>query len=101
MLLVEVRNDRCVAGAAHVVAARGEVVTKLVKVVELAVEDGHDVAGLVGDRLAAGDEVDYPQAPVAEHAASEGVDRALVGPAMDQRIVHRGDDGGVRVARRC
>ena len=101
MLLVEVRDDRRVAGAADIVAARGEVVAELVEVVELAVEDGHDVAGLVGDRLAASDEVDDTQAPVAEHAASEGVDRALVRPAVDERVVHRGDDGRVRVARRC
>ena len=47
-----------VAGAADIVAARGEVVAELVEVVELAVEDGHDVVGLVGDRLAASDEVD-------------------------------------------
>ena len=71
-----------------VVAARLELVAELAEVVELAVEDGDDVAVLVRDRLAARGEVDDPQPPVAEHAAAEGVDRALVGAAVDDRVVH-------------
>ena len=101
VLLVEVGDHRRVAGPANVVAASCELVAELQEVVDLAVEDGHDVAGLVRDGLAPGDEVDDPKTAVAEHAALEGVDRALVRPAVDERVVHRGDDGGVRFARQC
>ena len=67
-----------VAGAADLVPASCELLAELEEVVDLAVEDADDVTGLVLDRLAAGDEVDDLQAPVAEHAAAERVDRALV-----------------------
>ncbi len=74
---------------------------QLEEVVDLAVEDGDDVTGLVPDRLAAGDEVDHLQAPVTEHAAAEAVDRALVRPAMEERGVHPLDEGCVRRAGGC
>jgi len=38
---------------------------------------------------------------VTEHAAAEGVDRALVRPSVDERLVHAGDEGRVGPARRC
>ena len=75
-----------------------ELVAQLAEVVELAVEDGDDVALLVCDRLAAGREVDHPQAPVPEHAPSERIDRPFVGPAVDERGVHPLDE---RCVRRC
>ena len=98
MLLVEMGDDGRVAGSPHVVALRGQLLAQLGEVVELAVEDADDVAGLVRDRLRAGDEVDYPQAPVAEYAAPEGVHRALVGAAVHERRVHARDEDGVRRA---
>ena len=64
---------------------------QLAEVVDLAVEDGGDVAALALDRLVAGREVDDREAPVAEHAAAEGGDRAVVGAAVDDRVVHRLD----------
>ena len=97
-LLVEVRDHRGVAGAAHLMA--GQLRPQLAEVVELAVEDGDDVARLVRDGLAAGDEVDDLQAPVAEHAAPERVHRALVGPPVDEGRVHPLDERRVRPARR-
>ena len=84
-------DDRRVTRAAYLVALRGQVAPQLVEVVELAVEDGDDVAGLVCDRLAARGEVDHLETAVPQHAAAEGVDRALVGPAVDERGVHRLD----------
>ena len=80
-------------------ARGGELGAQLAEVVELAVEDGDDVAGLVRHRLAARLEVDHPQAPVAERAAAEGVDGALVGAAMDERCVHAGDERRDRPSR--
>ena len=101
VLLVEVRDDGRVAGAADLVAALAELLAQLEEVVDLAVEDADDVTGLVLDRLAAGDEVDDLQAPVTEHAAAETVDRALVRPAMEERGVHPLDQGRVRRAGGC
>ncbi len=100
VLLVQVRDDGRVAGAADLVPAPGEVLAELEEVVDLAVEDRDDVPRLVLDGLAAGDEVDDLQAPVAEHAASIGVDRALVRAAMDERGVHPLDDRPVSLAAR-
>ena len=67
---------------------RAEPGPQLPEVVDLAVEYGDDVARLVRDRLASRLEVDHLQAAVAEHAAPERVDRALVRPAVDERCVH-------------
>ena len=92
-LLVEVRDDRRVARAAHLVAARGELLAQLVEVVELAVEDRHDLAALALDGLLARLEVDHAQAPMAEHARAEGVGRAVVGAAVHERVEHRVDVG--------
>ena len=99
VLLVQMRDHGRVAGAADVVP--GQLHAQLAEVVELAVEDGDDVAGLVRDRLAARLEVDHPQAAVAEHAAAERVDGALVRAPVDERRVHAGDERGIgRSARR-
>jgi hypothetical protein len=38
---------------------------------------------------------------VSEHAAAERVDRSLVGPAVDECLVHAGDGRGVGGAGRC
>ena len=86
---------------ADLVAALAELFAQLEEVVDLAVEDADDVAGLVLDRLAARDEVDDPQPPVAEHAPAEAVDGALVRPAVDERGVHPLHEGRVRRARGC
>ena len=101
VLLVQVRDDGRVAGAADLVPAPGELLAELEEVVDLAVEDRDDVSRLVLDGLAAGDEVDDLQPPVAEHAAAERVDRALVGAAVDERGVHPLDDRPVSLARGC
>ena len=78
-------------------AARREVAADVAEVVELAVEDGDDVPGLVRHRLVAGLEVDDAQAPVAEDAASERGDATRVGPAVDERLGHARHE--VRVGR--
>ena len=82
-------------------AALGELLAELEEVVDLAVEDGDDVPGLVLDGLAAGDEVDDLKTPVAEHAPAERVDRAFVGTAVEERGVHPLDDRSVSLAGGC
>ena len=74
--------------------------SQLAEVVELAVEDRDDVAGFVRDRLAAGGEIDHLQPPVPEDAAAERVDRALVGPAVHEGVVHPLDERRVGLPRR-
>ena len=101
VLLVQVGDDGRVAGAADLVPALRQLVPELEEVVDLAVEDADDVAGLVLHGLAAGDEVDHLQAAVAEHAASERVHRPLVRPAVEERGVHLLDEGRVRLAGGC
>ena len=101
VLLVQVRDDGRIAGTADLVAALREILAELEEVVDLAVEDGDDVSGLVLDGLAPGDEVDDPEPPVAEHAAAEGVDGALIRSAMDECAVHSLDDGPVSLAGGC
>ena len=97
VLLVDVRDDRGVTGARHLMAALGEAPPDVLEVVQLAVEDADDVTGLVERRLVAGREVDDLQAPMTEHAASECGDAARVRAAVDERVGHTGDD--VRVGR--
>ena len=100
VLLVQVRDHGRVAGS-RAPRAPASSAAQFAEVVELAVEDGDDVAGLVRHRLAPGLEVDHPQAPVAEHAATERVDRAFVGPAVHERGVHPGDERRVGGSGRC
>ena len=96
-LLVEVRQDRCVARAANLVPT--QLVAKRHEVVGLAVEHGDDVAPLVRHRLVAGLEVDDLQPLVTEHAVAEGVRRSLVRPALDERGAHGVHELGIRRAR--
>src|SRR5207302_8663917 len=79
VLLVEVRDHRCVSPAADVVAALGELASELGEVVELAVEDGDDVAALARDGLVAELGIQNLEPLVAEHARAEGVSRSLIG----------------------
>ena len=67
------------------------------EVVQLAVEDRDDVAGLVQRRLVAGLEVDDLEATMAEDATPERRDAAGVRTSMDERFGHARDD--VRVGR--
>ena len=97
LLLVDMRDHGRVARSRHVVAARGEVAPYVGEVVELAVEDGDDVLGLVGRGLVAGLEVDDAQPAMPEDAATEERDASRVGPAMEERLGHAPDD--VRVGR--
>jgi hypothetical protein len=97
VLLVQVRDHRRVARAAHLVT--GQLAAQLAEVVELAVEDGGHVARLIRHRLAARRQVDHLQAPVPEDAAAELVDAALVWPAVDERGVHTLDERRVGAAR--
>src|SRR5262249_57673601 len=88
-------------GSTYVGPAARELLAERREVVDLAVEDGHDVAGLVRDRLRAGQEVDDLQTPVAEDAAAKGVHRALVGTSVRERSVHALDQGGIGGSARC
>ncbi len=86
VLLVEVRQDRRVAAAAHFVAAGCELAPELGEVVELAVEDRDDRAGLVRDGLVAELRIDHLEPLMPEHARSERVGRALIrAPVADAR----------------
>ncbi len=85
---VGVRDQRRIACAADLVACCEELTTELVEVVELAVEDGDDLAALVAHRLVACLQVDHREAAVAEHAAPKRLDGAVVGAAVYDRRVH-------------
>jgi len=91
------RDDSGVTGAWHLMTTLVEAAANLVEVVQLAVEDRDDVAGLVRHRLLSGLEVDDTKAAMAEDAAAERGDAAGVGTSMDERLGHAGDD--VRVGR--
>ena len=78
-----------------------ELVAQLAEVVDLAVEDRDDVAGLVRDRLAAGREVDHSAGAGGRARSGRSVDRALVGPAVDERGVHPLDQRRVGPAGRA
>ncbi len=86
-----------VTGARHHVPSLGEVSPEVLEVVQLAVEDRDDVAGLVQRGLVAGLEVDDLEAAMAEDATPERRDAAGVRTSMDERFRHAGDD--VRVGR--
>ena len=98
VLLVEVRDDRRVAAAAHVVV--GELGAKLGKVVELAVEHGDDVAALVSNRLVAELRVEHLKALMPENAGAGGVGRSLVRPAVAESRSHLVDKTRLRLVRR-
>ena len=89
VLLVEVREHRRVARAAHLVAPQR--LAQLAVVVELAVEDGDDPARLVRNGLAAGLEIEHAQALAPERAPAVHLGRALVGAAVADRRAHRVD----------
>jgi hypothetical protein len=58
------------------------------EVVDLAVEDGADGAGLVVERLIAGGQIDDAEAPMAEPDARGEVIAGGVGAAMRDRVGH-------------
>ena len=97
MLLVRVRDDRRVAGSRHRVALLREVTPHFVEVVQLAVEDRDDVAGLVRRGLLSRLEVDDPEPAMAENAPAERRDATRVGTSMDEGRRHARDD--IRVGR--
>ena len=88
VLLVEVHDHLRVALGREAVAGPLEPVAQLAVVVDLAVEDDHDRAVLVGDRLVAGREVDHAQALDAEPGAVGREDAPLVGAAMLEARAH-------------
>ncbi len=101
VLVVQMRDHRRVAAAPDVVAASRELGTELREVVELAVEDGDDVAALVLNRLVAELGVEHLKALMAENAGAVGVRRPLIGAAVADSRSHRVDEGGLgRVRRR-
>ena len=67
------------------------------EVVQLAVEDRDDVAGLVRRGLLSRLEVDDPEPAMAENTAAEMGDATRVGPSVDERRSHACDD--IRVGR--
>jgi hypothetical protein len=69
VLLVEVQDDFHVGAGAEAVARREQPLAQLGAVVDLAVADQRDVAGLVEDRLGAALEIDDAQAAEAERDA--------------------------------
>ena len=98
VLLVRVRQDRRIAGAADAVVAK--LLPELLEVVELAVEDADDVVRLVGDRLEARGQVEHAEALMPEHATAVRVRRSLIRPAVRDCGAHRVDELGIRRARR-
>src|SRR6185503_17844534 len=82
VLLVEVRHELDVADTAKRVPLRLEVGAELAIVVELAVDDGDDVAALVRDRLVTGLQVDDREPPHREPRALSEPATVPVRPAM-------------------
>ena len=97
IFLVEMRQDGRVAAAAHLMAACRELLPELGKVVELAVEDRDDRAGLVRDGLVAELGIDHLEPLMAEHARSKRIGRALVGAAMADARPHPVDERLLRL----
>ncbi len=94
------RDHGRVAASADLVPLLRELAPQLLEVVELAVEDGDDVAALVRHGLIAELGIDHLQPLVAENARAERVGRALVGAAMPDARAHRVDERGRRGAGR-
>ena len=86
VLLVEMRDRRRVAGATEPMSLLLQLLPEPTEVVQLAVEDGHDAAVLVGNRLVARREVDHAEPAVPEGAPPPLADGAVVGAAMTNRI---------------
>src|SRR5690606_5830159 len=97
VVLVEVRHDLGVALGAQAVAGAPERLGRLAVVVDLAVEDERHAAVLVRHRLPAAGEVDDRQAVHAHHDRPLGEGAAVVGPAVDDGVEHRGQ--GLRRGR--
>ncbi len=94
------REDRRVAAAANLVAACSEVGPELREVVELAVEDRDDRAGLVRDGLVAELGIDHLKPLVAENAGSERVGRALIRASVADARPHAVDERLLRLVGR-
>jgi len=77
------------------VAQRLQLGDEALVVVDFAVEDDHDRAVFVEQRLLAGGNVDDRQAPVAQANAGLDVQAAFVGAAVQLRVVHALQGGAV------
>src|SRR5947209_5162328 len=88
------RNDLSIGMRAERMAARGELVPKLLVVVDLAVEDDMHRAELVSQRLRAALEVDDGQPPHPERDVSVLPEALPVGSAVSHRSDHPAQDLG-------
>jgi hypothetical protein len=91
-LLPGVNDHLGIALRAEDVAQGRELGDQRLVVVDLAVEDHHDAAVLVVERLLSGGEVDDRKPPVTEPEARLQVHAALVGTAVKLRLVHSQDE---------
>src|SRR3954470_21716832 len=92
-------DDLGVAGRLELVAARDEALAQLAIIVDLAVENDGVAAGLVGDGLLAAAEIDDREAPHAERAAVIEELAVVVGAAMEDGTIHRGERAADRFRR--
>src|SRR5579862_986501 len=97
VLLVKMNDGLCIALRTVTVAASDQLLPQSAVVVDFAVEDDHDGAVFVADRLMAGGEVDDAQAAHAQTHAALGEDAVVVGAAMGHDVAHALQYGAVRV----
>src|SRR5947209_4285035 len=98
VIFVEVDDRLGVGLRLEPVSPRAEIISELHVVVDLPVEDDHDRAVLVVDRLIAVDEVDHRQALYSEADALGRMDAAGVGTSVLERLAHLLDQGSVHCA---
>jgi len=92
--LVQMDDDLGVRTCAEGVALLRELVTKLVEVVDLPVENGPDVFVFATLRLIAGDEVDDAKTPDTKTRVWIAVLAGRIRPAVDERFAHPTHHGG-------
>src|SRR5262249_23711686 len=91
--LVRVYDDLGIASRREAMSAVFQTTAQAVMVVDLAVEDDPDVAGLIGHRLRAADAIDDREAPMPERRIVRFEIPLAIGPAVLQCSGHRTNRG--------
>jgi hypothetical protein len=89
-----------VSRAAQPVPPPREVLAQLAEVVDLAVEDRHNLAVLAVNGLVTGGHIDDREAPHAERRMLVVVEPRAVGTPVNDHVAHPADQVGVRAQRR-
>src|SRR3954453_8799096 len=91
VLLVQVHQRLGVTAGLEAVALGDNLIVQAGKVVQLAVEDHHDAAVLVGHRLVAAGEVDNTEPPHAEAETAFDEGAPIIGTPVRDRVAHPED----------